>query len=230
MPNSALDSTLKHQLAAGLGCSQRCQKSGVREQKSTFPPQRTTPTCCSPGCRSRIWLLSAAATPAASPSASANDSGAPEALPLLVESLAVGEDRVLVVNAGGLTPGAAQRLGARPEVEMWKTADLHRILPQSRSGRDAGPAADLRAEFRHILLCLPPLTAPGFPATLASIADGSVLLVPWGKVTPDLLQQAVAAHGAALRPILTTVLTGADLSRARSYMRRGDYEERLLHA
>lgn len=158
------------------------------------------------------------------------DSGAPEALPLLVESLAVGEDRVLVVNAGGLTPGAAQRLGARPEVEMWKTADLHRILPQSRSGRDAGPAADLRAEFRHILLCLPPLTAPGFPATLASIADGSVLLVPWGKVTPDLLQQAVAAHGAALRPILTTVLTGADLSRARTYMRRGDYEERLLHA
>ena len=30
--------------------------------------------------------------------------------------------------------------------------------------------------------------------------------------------------------ILTTVLTGADLSRARTYMRRGDYEERLLHA
>ena len=96
--------------------------------------------------------------------------------------------RVLVINAGGLGQGVAQRLGALPQVEMWKPADLHRILPQSRSGRDSAQTADLRATYRHILLCLPPLIAPGFPVALASIADGSVLLVPWGRVTPDLLR------------------------------------------
>lgn len=54
-----------HQLVPGLGCSQRCQKSGTREVKSTLPPHRITPTCRKPGCRCRSWLLSAAATPAA---------------------------------------------------------------------------------------------------------------------------------------------------------------------
>ncbi|OYU17245.1 MAG: hypothetical protein CFE34_16765 [Rhodobacteraceae bacterium PARR1] len=158
------------------------------------------------------------------------EGGETEALPALVETLAMGEDRVLVVNAGGLGQGVAQRLGALPQVEMWKPADLHRILPQSRSGRDVSQTADLRVSYRLILLCLPPLMSPGFPVALASIADGSVLLVPWGRVTPDLLREAVAAHGAALRPVITTVLTGANLSRARLYMRRGDYEERVLHA
>ncbi len=158
------------------------------------------------------------------------EAGEVEALPALVESLATAEERVLVINAGGLGQGVAQRLGALPQVEMWKPADLHRILPQSRSGRDSAQTADLRATYRHILLCLPPLIAPGFPVALASIADGSVLLVPWGRVTPDLLREAVAAQGAALRPVITTVLTGADLAQARLYMRRGDYEERVLHA
>ena len=158
------------------------------------------------------------------------EAGEVEALPALVESLASGEERVLVINAGGLGQGVAQRLGALPQVEMWKPADLHRILPQSRSGRDSAQTADLRATYRHILLCLPPLIAPGFPVALASIADGSVLLVPWGRVTPDLLREAVAAQGAALRPVITTVLTGANLAQARLYMRRGDYEERVLHA
>ncbi len=158
------------------------------------------------------------------------EAGEVEALPALVESLASAEERVLVINAGGLGQGVAQRLGALPQVEMWKPADLHRILPQSRSGRDSAQTADLRATYRHILLCLPPLIAPGFPVALASIADGSVLLVPWGRVTPDLLREAVAAQGAALRPVITTVLTGANLAQARLYMRRGDYEERVLHA
>jgi len=156
--------------------------------------------------------------------------GDPEALPALVETLATPDDRVLVINAGGLPAAAAQRLAGVAHVEMWKSADLHRILPRSRSGRDGASTADLRAEYRHILLCLPPLTSVGFPAALASVSDGSVLLVPWGKVTPDLLREGLAAQGAALRPVITTLLTGADLARARLYMQRGDYEERLLHA
>lgn len=156
--------------------------------------------------------------------------GDADALPALVETLATPEDRVLVVNAGGVPPATAQRLAGVAQVELWKAADLHRILPRSRSGRDSAPTAELRAEYRHILLCLPPLTAVGFPAGLASIADGSVLLVPWGKVTPDLVREGIAAQGAALRPVITTLLTGADLARARLYMRRGDHEERLIHA
>lgn len=156
--------------------------------------------------------------------------GDADALPALVETLATPEDRVLVVNAGGVPPATAQRLAGVAQVELWKAADLHRILPRSRSGRDSAPTAELRAEYRHILLCLPPLTAVGFPAGLASITDGSVLLVPWGKVTPDLVREGIAAQGAALRPVITTLLTGADLARARLYMRRGDHEERLIHA
>jgi polysaccharide biosynthesis transport protein len=153
----------------------------------------------------------------------------PQAIPALCEALASGGDTVLAVNAGGLTPGMAQRINAIKGVELWKASDLKGLLPRVRSGREAGPG-DLRGRYRFILLCLPPLTTGAFPETLATTADTTVVLVPWGKVTPDLLREALIQQGDALRPVATTVLTGADLKRARLYMRPGDYEERLLHA
>lgn len=156
--------------------------------------------------------------------------GDPEAVPALVTALASSDDKVLVINAGGIGPNIASRLSALPRVEMWKSAEMHRITERSRSGKDAAPVQDLRAQFRHILLCLPALTSQQFPVALAAVADGSVLLIPWGHVSPDLLREALASHGAALRPVISTVLTGADIGRARLYMRAGDYEERLIHA
>ena len=150
-------------------------------------------------------------------------------LPGLCETLAQGSDRVLVINAGGLSPGMAQRLNALHRVEVWKLSDLPATRSRTPGDGGVGDTADLRASFRTILLCLPPLTAAPFPDALARACDATLLSVPWGRVTPDFVRAALARHAAALRPVLTTVLPGADLRRARLYMRPGDYEEHLLH-
>ena len=68
---------------------------------------------------------------------------------------------------------------------------------------------------------------PLSPEDLQALQD---LVSKAKNTTPENLREAVAAQGAALRPVITTVLTGADLAQARLYMRRGDYEERVLHA
>lgn len=159
----------------------------------------------------------------------AETGGDPQAIPAICEALAADGDAVLAVNAGGLTPGMAQRINTLKGVELWKASDLHGMLPRSRASKDGG-AGDLRNRYRFVLLCLPALTSGGFPDAFAAAADTTVVLVPWGQVTPDLLREALVQHGDTLRPVATTVLTGADLKRARLYMRPGDYEERLLHA
>jgi succinoglycan biosynthesis transport protein ExoP len=165
----------------------------------------------------------------------ADAGGDPQAIVTICAALAEGGDAVLAVNAGGLTPGQVQRLHSQKDVEVWKPQDLRGLLPR-RTGREAtrdtarDGGADLRARYRHILLCLPPLTSPAFPGTLALVADASVLLVPWGQVTAEFMQDALARQGDALPPVAAAVLTGADTRAARSYLRRGDYEERLLHA
>lgn len=137
------------------------------------------------------------------------------------ETLSANGERVLVVDAGGLTPGQVQRLNALDQVETWKLSDL----PPREDATDR-----LRDRFQTVLLCLPPLTSARFPAALARAADASVLVLPWGKITPEFLSDAILMHGESLRPIAATVLVGADLKRARLYMRPGDFEERLLHA
>lgn len=137
------------------------------------------------------------------------------------ETMSANGERLLVVDAGGLTPGQVQRLNALDRVETWKLSDL--------PTRD-DPTDRLRERFQMVLLCLPPLTRTTFPDALARCADATVLILPWGGVTPDFLADATQLHGESLRPVATTVLVGADLKRARLYMRQGDFEERLLHA
>lgn len=137
------------------------------------------------------------------------------------ETLSANGERILVVDAGGLTPGQVQRLNALERVETWKLSDI----PTREDATDR-----LRDRFQTVLLCLPSLTRSNFPEALARIADASVLILPWGAITPEFLADAVHLHGESLRPIASTVLVGADLKRARLYMRRGDFEERLLHA
>jgi succinoglycan biosynthesis transport protein ExoP len=174
--------------------------------------------------------------------------GDPQAVVSLCAALSEGGG-VLAVNAWGLSQGIVQRLHSLKGVEVWKAQDLRGLLPRSARSAHRGTAgkgaaegtaetggdaraetgADLRARYATILICLPPLTGTGFSPTLAAIADGSVLLVPWGAVTPAFLAEALETHRDALRPVISTVLTGADIRAARLYLRAGDYEERLLH-
>ncbi len=137
------------------------------------------------------------------------------------EILSANGERVLVIDAGGLTPGQVGRLNAQDRVETWKLSDL--------PTRD-NPTDRLRERFQTVLLCLPPLTRTNFPTALARAADASLLVLPWGSITPEFLEDATRMHGESLRPVATTILVGADLKRARLYMRQGDFEERLLHA
>lgn len=137
------------------------------------------------------------------------------------ETLSANGERVLVVDAGGLTPGQVQRLNALDRVETWKLSDI----PTREDATD-----HLRDRFQTVLLCLPSLTRTNFPDALARAADASILILPWGAITPDFLADAIQLHGESLRPVASTVLVGADLKRARLYMRPGDFEERLLHA
>ena len=89
---------------------------------------------------------------------------------------------------------------------------------------------DVASEYDFVLLLLPPLTRTIAVDPLSGMFDVSVMTIPWGKVSSELISGALRDHQVFASRLATTVLEGANLRKARRYMRSGDYEERIIHA
>ncbi|GGL71878.1 GumC family protein [Wenxinia marina] len=89
---------------------------------------------------------------------------------------------------------------------------------------------DLKDNYRYILTVLPPLTSAGNLKVQPLACDATVLLIPWGKVLPDYLSDALKDRESFADTLLTTVLDGADVTNARRYMSHRSFEERETYA
>ncbi|MFO6464241.1 GumC family protein [Jannaschia sp. KMU-145] len=98
-----------------------------------------------------------------------------------------------------------------------------------RAGLDA-VAANLRERFDVVLVLTQPLAGPVAPDAPGWPVDLAILRVPWGRVQPRFVTDALVDRAAFRSVLATTVLEGADLEVASRYMTRGSYEERALHA
>lgn len=151
----------------------------------------------------------------------------------LCATLSTDGERVLVVDAGGASAELEQGLGDLDGVSFAAAADVDAMpAPAEDAGMDSETARQievLRSDFDFVLLILPPLTRMVSLDSLSRLFDISVLMVPWGEVSPALVRGALRDHPAFARALATTVLVGANLRKARRYMRSGDYEERIVH-
>jgi len=153
----------------------------------------------------------------------------------LCATLASHGERVLVVDAGGSSLELEHGIQDFDQVEF-------RTFAEISEGTEFGPRDDhdneetarqigtLGSEHDSVLLIMPPLTRMVAIDSLSELVDMTVLIVPWGHVSPALVRGALRDHPAFAHALTTTVLEGADLRKARLYMPLGDYEERIVHA
>lgn len=150
-------------------------------------------------------------------------------VPALCSILSEHGSRLLVVDAGGADEATTAAIKAREDINLcsldYLAEEMRKEGSSPRSGLDR-----LRSAHDYILLLLPPLTRTVEADPLTGITDISVLTIPWGKISPTLLNGALRDHRDFRAKLATTVLDGADLKTARLYMRPGDYEERVVRA
>ncbi len=172
------------------------------------------------------------------PAAEGGDLGA--VIPSLCTVLTGQDETLLLVDAGGASVAIEKGARRLERVEFRSLAELREALagdgdgragPDGRAGGDRPPGLDrVRAAYDYIVVLMPPLTRTTESDPLSWILDATVLTIPWGKVTPSLVTGALRDHRDFQERLATTVLDGANLRRARLYMRPGDYEERVVNA
>jgi Mrp family chromosome partitioning ATPase len=135
---------------------------------------------------------------------------------------------VLAVDAGGLRGTAERALRQAGNVEVWTYSDLRASLGQRGNGVPA--LEELREAWAYVLILMPPLTQTVAPDQMSWMVDATVLTLPWGRVAPELVTAALSDQPAFAGALVTTVLDGADLRRARRMLDPGGYEARVLHA
>ncbi|WP_299772043.1 Wzz/FepE/Etk N-terminal domain-containing protein [uncultured Tateyamaria sp.] len=91
-------------------------------------------------------------------------------------------------------------------------------------------ARRLREEFDVVLLALRPIADAYRSDPHAWAYDTTLLRIPWGKVSPDFVTDALADHPRFRDALSTTVLEDAELAVARKYMSSGSYEELEINA
>lgn len=174
------------------------------------------------------------------PAAEGSDLGA--LIPSLCSVLTGQDETLLLVDAGGASVAVEKGARRLDRVEFRSLAELREALagegtpgkpgaePSPRGG--AGPAGidRVRAAYDYILVLMPPLTRTTESDPLSWMLDATVLTIPWGRVSPSLVNGALRDHRDFQERLATTVLDGANLRRARLYMRPGDYEERVVNA
>ena len=128
--------------------------------------------------------------------------------------------RPLVVDARGLGDRARQSLSRKWEVEIVGPDRLATLTEDGAPG--AGPG--------FVVIAMPALTEMGGVDRLSRLCRATILSLPWGRVRPDLVEDALSDHGDFRARLATTVVDGARLATARRYMSRGNYEEQVLHA
>lgn len=153
----------------------------------------------------------------------------------LCASLPTHDERLLVVDAGGASGDLEQRLQGFDLVEFRTAQEIDEMpvageVAETDKEEAAWLADVLSSEYDLVLLVLPPLTRMIAADPLSQLFDVSVLMVPWAEVSPALVRGALRDHPTFANALVTTVLVGANLRKARHYMRPGDYEERIIHA
>ncbi|NVO57329.1 GumC family protein [Rhodobacteraceae bacterium B1Z28] len=84
---------------------------------------------------------------------------------------------------------------------------------------------ELRANFSFVLLVMDPLSQSEQSDPHAWAYDMTLLRIPWGKVLPSFVSDALLDHPRFSEALTTTVLEDADLGKARRYLSTGSYEE-----
>jgi succinoglycan biosynthesis transport protein ExoP len=128
--------------------------------------------------------------------------------------------RVLVVDLADHPTRYREKLGRRSGVEI---AGRDRLGALEDDGTD-DPPADL------VLLAMPALTDLAGIDPISPECHATVLDLPWGRVRPELVEGALSDHQDFQKRLATTVIGGAQIKKARLYMRRGDYEEQIVNA
>ncbi|MEL7213948.1 MAG: GumC family protein [Pseudomonadota bacterium] len=156
------------------------------------------------------------------------------ALPLaLAQRLArQGTRKILLVEEN--LPNGKPPVKTHPGVEI---VDLSTVLGSYASakgaayGTDLGQLADdLRDKFSIVLVSMAPITKALQSDPNAWAYDMTLLRIPWGKILPGFITDALMDHPHFRERLSTTVLEDADLKIARRYMSPGSYEERESHA
>ncbi len=170
----------------------------------------------------------------------------------LAMALAEVGNRVVIVDADLRRPRVAQILGLVEDVGLTNVlaggADLEDVIQASPTSSvavlGAGPTPPnpgrllvsenmraliekLRAEFDVVLVDAPPVLPVADAAQIATVVDGSLVVVRYGSTRTDHLEQAVGAleqvGGAPLGLVITMVPRGADLANARGLATRYGY-------
>ena len=160
----------------------------------------------------------------------------------LAEVLAADGGRVLVIDAihsdagdrASGWPGSIEKqldaLSNSESVSVIRLADVPDAegSPSGRVARKVPPLlTQAQPRFAYVVTVLPALSQSVAGDIFARYADSTVLAVPWGLVSPRLLEDALADNRQFASRLVTTVLTGADLREARRYMGRGSYDASL---
>ncbi|WP_298932777.1 GumC family protein [uncultured Ruegeria sp.] len=144
-----------------------------------------------------------------------------------------GNHKVLVVYEGvsqGLLPAATPN-----GVE---TASMQSIMDHMRENAASGSddtaqdilTSDLRAQFSYVLVALNPLSHAEQSDPHAWAYDMTVLRIPWGKILPSFVSDALLDHPKFSDALATTILEDANLTKARRYISPGSYEEVKINA
>ena len=88
----------------------------------------------------------------------------------------------------------------------------------------------LRDEFSFVLVALRPLSLADRSDPHSWSYDSTILRVPWGRVLPGFVTDALMDHPRFHSCLATTVLEDAELATARRYISAGSYEELEINA
>lgn len=91
-------------------------------------------------------------------------------------------------------------------------------------------ARELRASFSFVLVIMDPLSQASQSDPHAWAYDMTLLRIPWGKVLPRFVSDALLDHPRFSDALTTTVLEDANLAKARRYVSPGSYEELKINA
>jgi succinoglycan biosynthesis transport protein ExoP len=146
---------------------------------------------------------------------------------------------VLIIGEGGSSEPArapaalpAAPGGGVTRVSMQAVRDRHdgQTRPGPEPQDDGTLIGGLCETFDFVLLEMPPLSQSNGSEADSLACDIAILRVPWGKVLPGFVADALKDNPVFEARLATAVLEGADLRSARRYMGQGSYEERETYA
>lgn len=119
-----------------------------------------------------------------------------------------------------------------------ETVSLPNVLDSWSDAKSAGVhgfdftslAKELRNEFSFVIVALRPISDANRSDPHAWAYDTTLLRIPWGKVLPGFVSDALMDHPKFRDNLATTVLEDATLATARRYIDPGSYEELEINA